>query len=327
MPKGDRHLTRDQRCQIAVLKARGVLQKDIAKALNISATTISRELKRNSNNKGQYDYHYADVHARIRRASASRKAKRITTELLAVVEEHLKEGWSPEQISGRLKLKDILISHQKIYQHIWADRKTRSGTLFTYLRHKGKKYKKRLTGKYKGKIPNRMDIADRPEIVELKSRIGDWEGDTIVGPGHRGAILSYVERKSKLTVLSKLKRKTAANVVEATTKSLGKLPSSSLLTITLDNGPEFSSHMEITNKIGAKCYFARPYHAWERGLNEHTNGLVRKYFSKSTDLLSVSEQEIKKVEELLNNRPRKILGYRTPKEVFVGSTPKIAIQC
>lgn len=325
MPKGYRHLTRDQRCQIAALKSSGFLQKEIANHLNISEAALSRELKRNKAPNHAYDFHYADLQARMRRSKASRKPKRMTPELIAQIEKYIKQQWSPEQISGRLKLKGILISHQSIYQYIRNDRRAHLGTLFKHLRHGGRKYKKRPPGKYKGQIPHRVGIEERPEIVDTRSRLGDWEGDTIIGPRHKGAILSFVERKSKYTVLAKLQRKTAISVVEAAKRKLHQLPKNSVITITLDNGVEFSMHKEFTEKIGAKCYFAKPYCSWERGLNEHTNGLVRQYFTKSRNLVALTEKEIQKVENKLNNRPRKVLGYKTPKEVFDAHTLKVAL--
>ena len=327
MPKGYQHLTRDQRCQISVLKSRGFLQKDIAEAINVSKSTISNELKRNSNENNEYEYHYADVKSRIRRLKASSNPRKMTPELTIKIEEHLKEGWSPEQISGRLKLTGIKISHERIYQHVWSDKKRLSGKLFMFLRNKGKKYKKRKnsTGS-KSRIPNRVDIKERPEIVNLKSRVGDWEGDTIVGKKNKSAILSYVDRHSKLTILSRLNRKTSDNVVKNTLKVFEKIPTLAKKTITYDNGTEFSGHTKITKGLGAKCYFATPYHAWERGLNEHTNGLVRRYFPKSTDFNLITDEEVKEVENLLNNRPRKVLDYRTPIEVFAESTRKISLR-
>lgn len=314
MPKGYRHLTRDQRCQIETLKASGFLLKEIAKRLGVHSSTISRELKRNRFN-GQYDFHNAHGMARTRRWKASSKPKRMTQKVVKKIERHLQEQWSPEQISGRLKLEGISISHERIYQYIWED-KPHGGTLHRHLRRYRKKYSKRGWNKAtRMRIPNRKDIDERPSIVETKSRVGDWEGDTIIGAGHHSAILSYVERKSKLTILAKLDRYTSKNVADATIKRLSKFPRS-IHTVTYDNGKEFAKHELISQAIGIECYFAKPYHAWERGLNEHTNGLIRQYLPKSTDFREIPEEEITKIENLLNNRPRKILGYKTPKEVF-----------
>ncbi len=317
MPEGYKHLTRDQRCQISVLKSSGFFQYQIAEKMGVSPSTISRELKRNSETS-DYDFHLADGKARVRRWLASKKPKKMFPNIIKKIEGHIHEEWSPEQISGRLRLEGIDISHESIYQHIWKN-KQKGGILYKHLRHSGKKYKKRSSGKAgRGLIPNRVDIKERPAIVERKSRIGDWEGDTIVSRKSKAAILSYVDRKSKFTILAKLQSKTANNVVIKTVERLSKLRGVSH-TITYDNGMEFASHELISKKIGVRCYFATPYHSWERGLNEHTNGLVRQYFPKSSDLALASNEEIMRVENLLNNRPRKVLGYKKPKEVLMAA--------
>ena len=326
MPKGYQHLTRNKRSQIQALKSSGFTQSGIATALNVSPSTISRELKRNKGDT-HYDFHYADVQASIRRSQVSRKPKRMTDEVKTRIKKHLLDDWSPEQISGRLKTEGIRISHETIYKYVWDD-KRHYGTLFMHLRHFGKKYKKRSSSKgCRSKIPGRIDISQRPEIVTAKARVGDWEGDTIIGPKHKSALLTYVDRKSKLTLIAKLKRKTADNVFKASCRKFKNIKNH-IMTITFDNGTEFSAHQKISQVTGAKCYFATPYHAWERGLNEHTNGLIRRYFPKSTDLSLLSDKEIQRVENLLNNRPRKVLGYQTPKEVFAAATrskPRIAL--
>jgi len=318
MPNGYQHLTRIQRCQIETLKARGFLQCDIAKELKVAASTISRELKRNSIDNNVYDFHEAYMKHNIRRWKASSNPKKMIPDLIKKIETNILSDWSPEQISGRLLiLEGIKISHERIYQHIWQN-KVNNGILYKHLRHSGKKYKKRLSAKAGSKcIPNRVDITERPSIVETKSRIGDWEGDTIIGKEHKGAILSYVDRKSKFTILAKLPRKTSKAVLDATINRLKEFRNNSH-TITYDNGKEFCAHVAIAKAIGVKCYFATPYHSWERGLNEHTNGLVRQYFPKKLDLTTITDDEVATVENILNNRPRKVLGFRTPKEVFLG---------
>lgn len=193
--------------------------------------------------------------------------------------------------------------------------KEAGGELYKHLRHRGKHYKKRLNGKKAGRgcIPGRIDISERPEIVEKKIRIGDWESDTIIGAKNQGVILSSVDRHSKFVLLRKLRRKHAVGVLEAfDTMMKGLL----VHTITFDNGKEFAGHEKIASMLSASCYFARRYHSWERGLNEHTNGLVRQYLPKSRNLNNVTDEELALVEERLNHRPRKVLGYKTPYEVF-----------
>ncbi|MCX6958544.1 MAG: IS30 family transposase [Verrucomicrobiae bacterium] len=176
-------------------------------------------------------------------------------------------------------------------------------------------YKKSSKNAGRGCIPGRIDISERPKIVEKKSRIGDWEGDTIIGANHQGGIVSLVDRGSKFTVLQKVESKQASPVLQAIVERLGALPYQ-VHTITLDNGKEFARHKEIAAVLNTICYFATPYHAWERGLNEHDNGLVRQYFPKSTDLSKLSDEDIQRVQDALNNRPREILGFKTPFEVF-----------
>jgi len=315
MPKSYHHLIRDQRSQIYALKSNGLEQQDIAAHLGVHPSTISRELNRNRGERA-YRFHQADTFATERRAAASSEPKRMIPGVVKIIEEKIQEKWSPEQISGRLKLEEgICISHESIYQHVWAD-KQQGGKLYTHLRHSGKKYNKRSSDKAgRGCIPNRIDIKERPAVVEEKSRLGDWEGDLIIGAKHQGAILSIVDRKSKFTLLGKLKNKAADGVVKATKDCFDRLSDPIVHTIAYDNGKEFSSHELISELLDAQCYFATPYHSWERGLNEHTNGLVRQYLPKSTDLSAVTAKEIQKIENALNDRPRKILSYWTPKEM------------
>lgn len=316
MPKGYHHLTYEHRCQIFAHLQSGHSKAAIARLIGVAPSTISRELDRNGGKRG-YRIPQAQAKASKRRKEASLTPRKMTPDLVNLVEEKLTgEQWSPDQISGWLKRHGIAnISHETIYRHIWADKKS-GGTLYIHLRHSGKKYNKRK-GKTSGRglIPNRTDIDQRPAIVAEKSRIGDWEADTIIGAGHKGAILSHVDRMSKYTKLAKLPNKTSAAVVKACARILGPI-ADRIETITYDNGKEFAAHAEIAAGLGAQTYFAKPYHSWERGLNEHTNGLVRQYFPKGTDFSTLTHAEVKSVEDKLNSRPRKVLGYRTPHEVF-----------
>jgi len=234
----------------------------------------------------------------------------------------IKEGWSPEQVSGYLKLEGALISHESVYKIIRED-KAAGGKLYKDLRHRGKRYKKRLNGKKAGRgcIPGRVDISERPEIVEKKIRIGDWESDTIIGAKNQGVILSTVDRYSKFVLLKNLGQKYAGGVVEAFDEMMKGLI---VHTMTFDNGKEFAGHEKIASILNASCYFARPYHSWERGLNEHTNGLVRQYIPKSRNLNEVTDEELALIEARLNHRPRKVLGYKTPYEVFYQKPDSVA---
>lgn len=315
MPKGYHHLTKDQRCQIFALKSRGDSVKMIALQLGVHKSSLYRELNRNQSKNG-YDYNLADKKAQERKKNSLGNNLKMTSEMASIVEDKLRLQWSPEQISGWLKRHDYkIVSHETIYKHIWKNKKN-GGSLYKNLRHQGKKYNKRGSKKAgRGCIPGRIDISERPVIVEEKERLGDWEIDTIIGKEHKGAIVSMVDRHSKLTLLSAVSRKTSQEVGAALVYRLGEVRDY-VLTITADNGKEFAGHQEVTDQLGATVYFARPYHSWERGLNEHTNGLVRQYLPKKERLDNVSEEKIQKIEELLNNRPRKVLDYQTPLEVF-----------
>ena len=315
MPKGYHHVTRDQRSQIYALKATGTSFHKIANIVGLDVSTISREIQRNTGGRG-YRHKQADEKAIERRANASRTPKKLTTALIAVIEEKLLQDWSPEQISGRLKLEGSSISHESIYKHVWAD-KSAGGQLYKHFRRHGKKYNKRSSSKAgRGCIPNRVDITERPQIVEQKVRIGDWEGDTVISAVSKTAILTVVDRHSKFTRIKKLGRKTAENVRVAMKERMSSLPHP-VLTVTYDNGMEFAAHQDIAADLNARCYFAAPYHSWERGLNEHTNGLIRQYLPKTVDFKDVTDDEIQAIEDRLNNRPRKSLHYKTPMEVMM----------
>ena len=319
------HLTRDERSQIYALLSNGCSQGEIATQLNRAPSTISREIKRNSGGRG-YRPKQAQEKTDERRSLASTTAKKMKGELLELIEEKLLLDWSPEQISGWLGASDILISHESIYLHVWED-KRQGGTLYTHLRHACKKYNKRGSGRAgRGCIPNRVDIDQRPAVAERKGRLGDWEGDTVIGAMHKGAILTVVDRKSKFSLFVNLEGKTSEEVNNAIVARfehlLDEYPRFELgqiaRTITFDNGKEFSGHEAISEALGADCYFAKPYHSWERGLNEHTNGLLRQYYPKKTDFTDLSDEKTQWIEDRLNDRPRKVLNYMTPREVFMG---------
>ncbi len=321
MPKkGYTHLAYEQRCQIYTLLKRGDSKSRIAKAIGVAMSTVSRELERNRGKRG-YRFKQAHQKATSRRSKVSTKKRKMTLDVQLYVEKMMCERqWSPEQIAGRLKASKIVsISHESIYQFVWKDKK-KGGVVYKHLRRHGKKYNKRgskLAGR--GLIPGRVGIEFRPEIVEARSRVGDFEGDTIVGVKHRGAIVSLVERKTKVTRLALIPRAGAEETHEAMVVALTKLKKH-VLTITTDNGKEFAKHADTAKKLDADFFFANPYHAWERGLNENTNGLVRQYFPKGTDFTKITHSEIRDVEFLLNTRPRKSLNFQTPHEVFFTST-------
>lgn len=307
-------LTYEQRCQISVLKQSGFSQREIADCIEVNQSSVSRELARNSGQRG-YREKQAQEKSSQRRLAAKGPTS-MTLEVVKLIESKLEVDWSPEQISGWLeKDQELSISHESIYLHVWRDKKS-GGELYRHLRQQGKKYDKRRNGKStRGQIINRVSIDERPGIVDKKSRVGDWEIDTVIGKGHSGALVTIVERKLKFTLSSQVMNKSAAAVTEATIRLLE--PYKDLVhTITADNGKEFAYHEQISQALSAKVYFAHPYSSWERGLNENTNGLLRQYFPKSTDFKQVTQAEVDSAVEQLNNRPRKKLNYKTPAELM-----------
>ena len=240
----------------------------------------------------------------------------------------LEDYLSPEQISGRLLLeKGVKISHETIYRHIWKDKED-GGVLYKLLRTQGKKYRARGSNKdSRGQIKNAVSIDERPEIVEEKSRIGDWEIDTVIGKNHKQALVTIVERVSKFTVMKKVENKTAELVAAATIELLRPYRDR-VLTITADNGKEFAHHEKVAKALECDYYFAHPYSSWERGLNENTNGLIRQYFPKGSSFKEITGRMVKRAKGQLNRRPRKTLEYATPMEVFFGKSfgEKIAPQ-
>jgi IS30 family transposase len=303
-------LTREQRYQIYALKKAHHSQTEIAALIGVHKSTISRELARNGGQRG-YRPKQADELAATRKLPA--RQPRIQSATWALVESLLLKQWSPEQISGRLELeRDVWVSHERIYQHIYTDKRA-GGGLYRHLRCQKQRRKRYGQRDRRGQLPARRSISERPKIVDAKRRLGDWEADTIIGQNHQGAIVSLVERKSKLTRLAKVERNTSEAVGREMRAQLLPLV---VKTITSDHGREFAQHQRIAQQLKADFYFAHPYSSWERGLNENTNGLVRQYFPKKSDFSKITPRQINKVEDRLNNRPRKTLSYKTPNEVF-----------
>lgn len=303
-------LTREQRYQIYALKKAHHNQTEMAAIIGCHKSTIARELSRNGGQRG-YRPKQADELASARKLSAHQP--RIQNATWRLVESLLLQQWSPQQISGRLTLEQQeSVSHERIYQHIYANKRA-GGDLYRHLRCQKTRRKRYGLRDRRGRLPERRSIDERPKIVDSKRRFGDWEADTIIGQNHQQAIVSIVERKSKLTRLVKVERNTADAVGRALTTQLKSLV---VKTITSDNGREFAHHQRIAQQLRADFYFAHPYSSWERGLNENTNGLVRQYFPKKSDFSKINDRQISTVVERLNNRPRKTLGYKTPNEVF-----------
>ncbi len=309
-------LTENERYQIYAMKKLGHSQKEIADLLSRSPATISRELKRNQGLRG-YRPGQAQRLSDIRRCEAH-KAVKVTQEVEGWVEALIRQELSPQQTVDYLKRsKGLSLHHETVYQMIYAD-KANGGDLFTHLRVASKPYRKRY-GSYdrRGKIKNRVGIDDRPAVVDRRARIGDWEGDTVMGKGRKSALLTMVERKTLYTVIVRLTGKRADLLAKAAVKHMKSIKEQ-VKTITFDNGLEFSDHETIAAGLGADVYFAHPYSSWERGINENTNGLIRQYFPKGTDFNQITDREVRQVMTNLNNRPRKTRQCRSPNELFMG---------
>jgi len=308
-------LTCEERYQIWALRKAGKSTKTIAEDLGRHPSTLYRELNRNRGKRGYRPKQAQQLSEKRNREG--RKAFKFTAGLRVVVEAKLRLKWSPEQIGGWLrKHRQGDISHERIYQYVLEDKRN-GGDLYTHLRWARRKRRKRCPGpERRGQIRNRVGIEKRPRIVDQKRRRGDWEGDTVIGKGHHGALVTLVERKSKYTLIRQVERRTAEAVSAAIIAMVAEFKDV-FKTLTLDNGKEFAAHETISKKLQADVYFARPYHSWERGLNENTNGLIRQFFPKQTDFRTTTNAQVAKVQELLNHRPRKTIGWLTPHEVLV----------
>ena len=315
-----KQLSQHQRYQLEVLIKKSISKKEIASTLGVDRSTIHRELKRN-NEKGKYRAGLAHEYAQERKERFA-KNRRLTPSVEGAIQARLNEEWSPEQIYGYYrKNKMDMVSHETIYKFIYRN-KQQGGELYKKLRIAQKPYRKRY-GKHdrRGKIPDRMTIDQRPEVVSNKERYGDWEADTIIGKNHQGAVLTLVERKSYFTKLAKLDTTEAALARKQMINALAPYKEK-VLTITSDNGHEFYEHKTITKKLQAAYYFTHPYSAWEKAINENTNGLLRQYLPKKTNLKQVSEIQLMEIENKLNNRPRKSLQWETPLKVFMANFVK-----
>lgn len=314
-------LTQEERYQIYILKKAGNNQTEIARLLGRDKSTISRELRRNLGLKG---YRPGQAHSLALGRRGDKARPRLDGRIWQQVEALIREEWSPEQIAGRLSREQgESISHEWIYQYIYADKRS-GGDLHRFLRCR--KVRRKRYGSYdrRGVIPNRRSIDERPAIVDSKRRFGDWEGDTVIGKGHRGALVTLVERKSLYTVIRSVLHKTAEAVRHAVVDGLAPYMDW-VHTITYDNGREFADHEGMASDLDARIYFAHAYASWERGLNENTNGLIRQYFPKHRELTHVTTCEIETVMDKLNHRPRKSLGYRTPYEVFFNTRSSLTV--
>ena len=315
-----KQLTQEQRYVIKVMNQAGHDQKMIAKFIAVHPSTICRELKRNQGKRG-YRYKQAHQLALDRRQS---KAK-ISIDLgsWSFIESLIRKEWSPEQISGWVaENMSYTVSHEHIYQYILSD-KQRGGNLYQHLRCQKQRKKRYGSNERRGRLVDRVGIEERPDIVEKRSRQGDWELDTIVGKNHQQAIVTLTERRSGLSLLKRVERSTADQVSKAIITLL-RPHEKWVHTLTADNGKEFADHKAMAKDLNADFYFAHPYSPWERGCNENMNGLIRQYFPKGMDFSTIDKSDEAFVMNRLNNRPRKRLGFRTPNDVFFGKQ-KIAL--
>lgn len=315
------HLTPFERVKLETLSRYDFSLTEIAKHLGRSKSTISRELRRNADRGGRYGAVTAQLRY-IERRKPCRPAKKINSpELREKVEKALKETWSPEQISARLPLEypadaTMRISHETIYTHVYKDKRD-GGTLYQHLRQRHRKRRNRSHSKdRRGIIKDRVLIHERPAEVEEQSRLGDWEGDTVIGKNHQGAIATFVDRKSLYFTAAPMPDKTPDSLNEAAIRAFSGIPERMRHTLTVDNGKEFTRFKELQSAIKMPIYFAEPYRSCQRAINENTNGLLRQFLPKKTCFKGLTQEELNIYIDKLNNRPRKKLDYRTPAEVF-----------
>ncbi len=312
------HLTIAEREVILKMRAQEASMREIGERLGRSKGTISRELSRNVGSAKDYQPHLAQRRYEKRRRE-SKVPYRLEGDgwLRAYVQRQLQNYWSPEQISGRVRKEwGIDISPVTIYSWVYRNQ-DEGGAFYRYLRQSHRRRRKRRgSPDRRGQIPGRRLIDERPQVADERKRIGDWEGDTVEGSKGSGFLVTQVDRKSRYTEAVKVKDKSADTVTRATLRRMKKLPPEKVKTMTFDNGKEFAGFQELERGLEMRSYFARPYHSWERGTNENTNGLLRQFFPKGMDFRTVRQREVDIALELLNNRPRKCLHYRTPTEVF-----------
>lgn len=306
------HLSEMQRYIIYLMYKEKSSQTEIAKAISVSKSTVCRELKRNMRPHGKvYNYKEAQLVSQKRWRKA-RKHVKLDEDMQAQVRNKLALFWSPEQITSSLRAEGVdCVSHETIYKMIWQDKKD-GGTLYKQLRRQGRRHKKRGSKyQYRGTIPNRVDISERPPVVEDRCRFGDLEGDLVIGQGQHGAIVTIVDRMTRFSWAAMLDSKKAEGVADAVVRMLRPFKGY-LHTLTFDNGREFSHHDIIAKELGIQVFFARPYHSWERGSNENWNGLLRQFFPKGTSFVAIPPEKLPICTYLINSRPRKNLNFISP---------------
>lgn len=317
-----RHLTMNERNVIYTMQVQGRSLAEIARCLGRHRSTVSRECRQNVHSEGRYFSGEAQARANSRRRAHLRRPKTGDRRLMTYVTERLMDDWSPEQIAGRLSkrapadLEGRSISHTTIYRWIWSDPE-RFRQFRPFLRI-ARKPRRKPYGKpsRQGQIAGKRSIEERPKEANARQRLGDWEGDTVVGKGRKGFLLTCVDRASRFLISRKVDLCAAEPVAQKLRQSLRRLPADKRHSLTLDNGREFARPTELARRLRLDVFFAHPYHSWERGTNENTNGLLRQYLPKGTDLAEVTPEQLHACVWQLNHRPRKCLDYQTPFEVF-----------
>jgi len=314
-----RQITFEERYTVGLLRQQGLAPAAIARTLGRHRSTIGREVRRNrAHSDGTYRPQLADWYARSRR-SRSRRNRQFTDAEWIRIRALLREDWSPEQVAGWLRRhRELAISHETIYRYVWADQRA-GGTLYQHLRGARKQRRKRY-GRYdsRGRLAGKRMITERPPIVETRQELGHWEADTMLGASQAGpCVLSLVERKTGYLLLGQLRQRVSA-AVNQRARQLISTRSHSVRTITVDNGTEFHEYAKLERTTGTRFYFATPHHAWERGTNENTNGLIRQYLPKRQSMAPLTQHDCNRIAAKLNRRPRKRLNYRTPEECYEG---------
>jgi len=316
---GYTHITKEQRYKIQAWLEIGMSQKDISEKLSKNEGSLSREIDRNTNSSGKYTAGLADKASRARRKKGKRQSRKLIKDkkLRRAVFAQLKKKKSPEQIGGKRKRDGkAYVVHETVYRYIYDYQPNWK----QYLRQKKGKYRRRhgtKTREYAREQAKKRRIDERPAVVELRTEIGHWEGDTIRGKEKTTAIATHVERVSGYAIADKLDHATAENLKQKTVQSFARIPTEKKKTETLDNGVEFSEYELMEKETGMTIYFAYPYHSWERGSNENFNGLLRQYFPKGSNFATVTQKDVNRAVREINHRPRKRLNYLTPYEVFV----------
>lgn len=308
-------VTKIERSQIYVLRQAGKGNNEIARLIGRDKGTVSREVRRNRGLKG---YRHLQAHRKAEERAKRAGPRRFTEGVRLDAEEKLRKGWTPEIICGRAKLEGRPhVCKETVYKYVYADAKA-GGELWKNLPRAKRKRKRRCPrqdGRGRGVIPGRRGIGERPPEVELRVKVGHWEGDLVVGAGATGYLVTLVERVTRFT-LTGWSRTKEADEVSAVVIRLLAVIGIACTGITFDNGKEFARHREIASALKADVFFARPYHSWERGTNENTNGLIRRLFPKSESFAAIGAEELRRIDVFLNDRPRKCLGWKTPREVM-----------